>query len=683
MTSSTGDPRRRGRPREHGQMIVIFTLCLLAIMAMAGLLIDGGMAWSHRRQAQAAADTAALAAAKAVVSGSSADAVRLAAKTVANQNGFGNVTTDCSGVTLPGNAGPGVQVNHPPLSGAHTVANDPVGANSFVEVITSRKMTTTFSGAVGVPCWMVSARAVSSIGTKSVASCSFCSLNESYGNHTLVLKNGATLRVDGDIYVNSKDGLTGDDKNVSFDGNTCVPGQEDGKVKGDFFVCGDGFDIFGTGGTISARTISAVGGWETHDFNIAWADALAKKNGAPCPLHTQPLGYSTPVANVCIGMPSIADPLNDGATPTNIIPVPPVVGKPVAGVDGCPSSGVTIPTGTSALPALLTIQGSVVTKICPGTYFGGLSIKGSAIVTMMPGVYYMAGGGFTIANAAAVDGTAGVMIYNASGTASVEDTNPGVDLVPAKSKTKKDPVIAKGGGLTASPNKNITVDQSVVLTFEIEKNKAALPTGTMTFYDGQDPISGACTNMAVGAGSNGNAVKATCTTSWPAFGTKSISAVYSGDATYNAIGDTLTITIPPPAGAPIAPISITGTGNVKLYGETSGVYKGLTIFQDRTSALTITLQPGAGGPACNPDGSWLTIDVPDNPNVDTPDACGPLGGLRGTIYAANQDALVYITASGLSNLQVIAGKIQIDSDANARFAYTPEYFANGSIRLVE
>ena len=63
--------------------------------------------------------------------------------------------------------------------------------------------------------------------------------------------------------------------------------------------------------------------------------------------------------------------------------------------------------------------------------------------------------------------------------------------------------------------------------------------------------------------------------------------------------------------------------------------------------------------------------------------CGPLGGIQGTIYAPAQTALVFVTASGVANVQVIAGKIQIDSAANARFAYTPQFFANGVIRLIE
>jgi hypothetical protein len=65
------------------------------------------------------------------------------------------------------------------------------------------------------------------------------------------------------------------------------------------------------------------------------------------------------------------------------------------------------------------------------------------------------------------------------------------------------------------------------------------------------------------------------------------------------------------------------------------------------------------------------------------DGCGPIGGLQGTVYAANSGALVLITASGLAPLQVIAGQIEIDSGAQARFAYNASVFANGHVHLVE
>jgi hypothetical protein len=300
---------------------------------------------------------------------------------------------------------------------------------------------------------------------------------------------------------------------------------------------------------------------------------------------------------------------------------------------------------------------------------------------MLPGVYYMAGGGFTVVGTGSVDGSAGVMIYNSSGTIAEADSNFGVDLVPAKDKAKKD---AKNVSFTTNPNKNIAVGQTVQLTLEVGRNKATdpTPTGTMTFYEGDTPITG-CSAMPV-ASSGAGLVNAVCSNSWSTFGTKAITAVYSGDAIYNAVGVNLTLTINTPPGNAIAPIDIETSGSVKLWGASNGPYQGMTLFQDRSSALTVTLNPGVSAGACS--GDWLTHDVPHvvgPPEGVPPDPCGALGGLQGTIYAANEAALIYITASGLADLQVIAGKIQIDSNADTRFAFTPSKFANGGIRLVE
>jgi hypothetical protein len=44
---------------------------------------------------------------------------------------------------------------------------------------------------------------------------------------------------------------------------------------------------------------------------------------------------------------------------------------------------------------------------------------------------------------------------------------------------------------------------------------------------------------------------------------------------------------------------------------------------------------------------------------------------------------VQIKASGMADLQVIAGMIEVDSAANARFGFDASKFANSSIHLVE
>ena len=70
---------RRDTEREgqRGQALVLFAILLVVILGGAGLLVDGGMAWANRRQAQAAADLAVLAAAKAIAEGGSPTDYRL------------------------------------------------------------------------------------------------------------------------------------------------------------------------------------------------------------------------------------------------------------------------------------------------------------------------------------------------------------------------------------------------------------------------------------------------------------------------------------------------------------------------------------------------------------------------------------------------------------------------------
>ena len=128
----------------------------------------------------------------------------------------------------------------------------------YIEVVVRKAMRTGFAAVVGQACWMVSARSVSVASGSGGSGCTFCSLNSTSSNHTLVLKNSATLRIDGEIYVNSTNGGT-------------TPGV---CAVDDKSVCGNGFDVFGLGGYISAVQISTVGGWETHDGNTATADTI-------------------------------------------------------------------------------------------------------------------------------------------------------------------------------------------------------------------------------------------------------------------------------------------------------------------------------------------------------------------------------------------------------------------------
>jgi Flp pilus assembly protein TadG len=78
--------RRSSRsPRDRGQILVIFVLALVAIIAGVGLVIDGGFAFAQRRAEQNAADLGAFAGANALLNGGNATT---AARATAKDNGY-------------------------------------------------------------------------------------------------------------------------------------------------------------------------------------------------------------------------------------------------------------------------------------------------------------------------------------------------------------------------------------------------------------------------------------------------------------------------------------------------------------------------------------------------------------------------------------------------------------------
>ncbi len=91
-------PRSTERRTARGQIVVIFALALVSIIAGVGLVIDGGFTFAQRRAEQNAADLAALAGADALLNGQNATTAALATTA---QNGFahgvGGVTV---GVTV-------------------------------------------------------------------------------------------------------------------------------------------------------------------------------------------------------------------------------------------------------------------------------------------------------------------------------------------------------------------------------------------------------------------------------------------------------------------------------------------------------------------------------------------------------------------------------------------------------
>jgi Flp pilus assembly protein TadG len=129
------------KPSESGQTIVLFALVLVAVVAMVGLVIDGGATYGQRRTQQNAADMAALAAATIEINGGNSAAVQSEAQAVALAN-FG---------------GDGAVV---------TVDNSVVG---YVTVGVTAPHQNYFAGVVGQSSWQVSVTATAKVGVPTGA----------------------------------------------------------------------------------------------------------------------------------------------------------------------------------------------------------------------------------------------------------------------------------------------------------------------------------------------------------------------------------------------------------------------------------------------------------------------------------------------------------------------------------
>ena len=139
---------RRGKPAadERGQIIVIFAMGLVAIVAMVGLVLDGGAAFAQRRAEQNASDLAALAGANTYLLTGDQALSTAAARANAATNGF---THGTGGTTV-------------------TVSYDfSNGAAVRVDITSPHR--NNFAGVVGMPSWDVSTTAQALTGIPDTA----------------------------------------------------------------------------------------------------------------------------------------------------------------------------------------------------------------------------------------------------------------------------------------------------------------------------------------------------------------------------------------------------------------------------------------------------------------------------------------------------------------------------------
>jgi Flp pilus assembly protein TadG len=131
------------RPREEGQVLVIFVLALVAMIGMVGLVIDGGSAFAQRRDEQNVADLAAVAGATAYLNTTGDDTAKTAAadaaaRAIAADNGYATDAT--TGTTVD-------------------VVVDAYGPYANVRVGVIAQHRNNFAGVLGMPTWTVATEA--------------------------------------------------------------------------------------------------------------------------------------------------------------------------------------------------------------------------------------------------------------------------------------------------------------------------------------------------------------------------------------------------------------------------------------------------------------------------------------------------------------------------------------------
>ncbi len=125
--------------KRAGQVLVIVAVAILGLVAMAGLAVDGGVAYSERRHAQSIADSIAYSAAMAKIGGKSN--WRDVALQIGAQNGYDSTNSQ-------------IAINNPPSTQdcqPNDSKNSPyVGNEEYIQVVVRTRLNTYFMPIVGI-----------------------------------------------------------------------------------------------------------------------------------------------------------------------------------------------------------------------------------------------------------------------------------------------------------------------------------------------------------------------------------------------------------------------------------------------------------------------------------------------------------------------------------------------------
>jgi hypothetical protein len=328
------------RPDQRGQVLVLFAGGLIALLLVAALAFDVGMMLVERRDEQNAADAAALAGARFVLT--DAAQARTTAERIARMNGYDDAD--------PNQA---VDVYIPPIHGRY------IGLPGFIEVQIQSTRASIFGGVIGKASWPIGAFAVATNSQNLTFPFSMLALNPT-ACKAIAVSGGGIVEANANIQSNSN-------------GSDCAPGAPVGfsrtggatidvnapdatcRVVGEFQDQGSGPPI---DCTIAQNSFALPDPLRNLDAPTKPALAAAMQFVGPGSAPAQPPKY-------CPGR-------SDGFRPSETTPALCKLGSP---------------SGTySGLAWILH----------PGLYPGGLEIGANTTAYLMPGIYWIGGGGLDV-----------------------------------------------------------------------------------------------------------------------------------------------------------------------------------------------------------------------------------------------------------------------------------------------
>lgn len=336
MSSTTSRSSTTSHSDERGQILVLFAGALLVLLLIAALAFDVGMMLVERRDQQNAADSAALAGARYVLT-SPTDATA-AARRLARDNGFDDA--DPNEV---------VNVYIPAIHGRYA------GLPGFIEVQIEATRPSIFAGVIGRSTWPVGAFAVATNDQNLTFPFSMLALNPT-ACKSIAVSGGGLIEAYANVQSNSN-------------GAGCAPADPVGFSR--------------TGGST---------------INVFAADATCrvvgefKDNGSGPPITCTIAENSFALPDPLRNLPAPAKPAMAGA----MVPV----GHTQPAPDYCPgATGRNAPIETQRGTCVIGSGGAYANLswiLSPGLYPAGLSVTNGATAYLMPGIYWIGGGGLDI-----------------------------------------------------------------------------------------------------------------------------------------------------------------------------------------------------------------------------------------------------------------------------------------------